>query len=137
MKIDSRFKEYGEKAYTTDPGMALDCLIEIYINACGVSMGERSIASYAAYYWIFRYKEENPNLPGTLKFKDVMKLRSEEYNQYKEDIDKYGIAFLDPEEILRIGSLMLDDYADELSRIALSMGIIFYLSYMMEKMNGK
>lgn len=137
MKIDSRFKEYSEKASTTDPGEALDCLIEIYINACGVSMGERSIASYAAYYWIFRYKEENPNLPGTLKFKDVMKLRSEEYNQYKEDIDKYGIAFLDPEEILRIGSLMLDDYADELSRIALSMGIIFNLSYMMEKMNGK
>lgn len=136
MKLDSRFKEYGEKAYTTDPGEALDCLIEIYINACGVSLGDRTIAWYAAYYWICRYKDENPDLPKTLKFKDVMKLRSAEYNLYQEDIDKYGITFLDPEDIVRIGSLMLDDYPDDLSRTALSMGIIFYLSYMIEKMNG-
>lgn len=136
MKLDSRFREYGEKAYTTDPGEALDSLIEIYINACGDSIGERSIASYAAYYWICRYKDENPNLPDTLRFKDVMKLRAAEYNLYQEDIDKYGITFLDLEEILRIGSLMLDDYTDDLSRTALSMGIIFYLSYMLEKLNG-
>lgn len=132
MKIDPRIKEYVEKAYDTDAGEALDRLIEIYINACGVSLGERTIAAYAAKYWIHKYLDDNPELPEKMDFKGVMRLRSEEYVKNNESIDRYNTAYLEPHEILRISSLMIDDYTDDVARIAISMGVIYYLSYLMD-----
>ncbi len=133
MNIDPRFEIYCNMADTTNAGDALDRLIEIYINACGVSLGERSVAACACYYWIYRYKEEYPNLPESLTIKDVMALRSKRYKQNKESIDKYDIAYLAPKKILRVTPLMLDDYTDEGVRTALCMGILFYVMSLFEK----
>lgn len=138
MKIDPRFKEYIKKAGDITPEQALDILIEIYINACGISLGERTVARYAADFWIWRYKEEHPELPDRMSFSDVMELRSEEYRQDKEHIDQYTWGGADPLEILRITIGMMDDYVDETIRIALCTGVFWFLSYMAEQaMQGK
>lgn len=133
MKIDPRFKKYAKKARNITPEKALDILIEIYINACGSSLGERTVAKYATDFWIWRYKEEHPELPEKMSFRDVMELRSEEYREYKQDIDKYTCGCVDPQEILRITVEMLDDYEDENTRIALCSGIFWFLSYLAEQ----
>lgn len=133
MKIDPRFKEYVKKADDITPEAALDILIEIYINACGSSLGERTVARYAADFWIWRYREEHPKLPEKMNFRDVMELRSEEYRRNKENIDKYTCGCTDPREIIRISVEMLDDYEDENTRIALCSGIFWFLSYLAEQ----
>lgn len=132
MKIDAIIESYCRKALDTDAGAALDRLIEIYLNACGISVGERSMAYLASIYWIYRCKEDGQSIPEDAQFRDVMALRSEEYRRRKEEIDKYDIAMLDPKEILRILTMMLDDYKDDLTRTALCMGVLFYLSSLME-----
>lgn len=138
MKIDPRFKKYAKKARDITPEEALDILIKIYIDACGVSLGERTVARCAADFWIWRYKEEHPELPPKMSFRDIMELRSEEYRLYKEDIDKYTCGDADPREILSITVEMLDDYEDEATRIALCAGIFMFLSYIAQQtMSGK
>lgn len=133
MKIDPRFKIYLNKSDDITPEEALDILIEIYINACGISLGERIVARYAADFWLWKYKTEHPELRENLSFKDVMALRSEEYRKNKEHIDKYTCGGADPREILRITVDMLDDYEDESTRIALSVGVFWVLAYMAEQ----
>lgn len=133
MKIDPRFKEYIKQAGNITPEEALDILIEIYINACGSSLGERTIARYAADFWMWRYQDEHPELPGNMSFRDIMELRSEEYRLYREDINKYTCGCADPQEILRITVEMLDGYEDENTRIALCSGIFWFLSYLAEQ----
>lgn len=133
MKIDPRFKTYLAKADDIDAGEALDILIDIYINACGVSLGERSTAFYASFYWIARFKDTHPEVPKDMNIKGMMELRSEEYRQYKADIDKYDISGPDPEEILRISTLMIEDYEDDLSRTAICCGTLFFLSFLSER----
>lgn len=129
MKLDPRFVEYCKKADEVETGVALDRLFEIFIDACGVSIGERTIAVDASFLWMEKYKEENPEIPSNLGFKGIMALRSEEYrNNNKESIDKYDIAMLDPLEIMRICYLMLDDYKDETTKIALCAGVLFYIN---------
>lgn len=132
MDKDRRFEEYCLRSDEVDAGEALDRLIEIYIDACGISLGERTVAFNAAYYWIWKYRKENPALTFNMDFRTVMELRSEEYRKYKEDIDKYGVSGMDPVELLRICNLMLDDYDDEETLIALCRGILFVLKLVTE-----
>lgn len=134
MNIDPRFQTYLAKADDTDAGEALDRLTEIYINACGVSLGERTTAFYASFYWMARFKETHPELPEDMDLKGMMELRSEEYRQNKANIDRYGISGPDPEEILRISTLMIEDYEDDLSRTAICCGTLFFLSFLSEKL---
>lgn len=138
MKIDPRFKEYSKKASDITPEEALDILIQMYIDACGISLSERTVARYAADFWIWRYKEDHPELPEKMSFRDIMELRSEEYRQYKKDIDKYTYGGVGLHEILIITTEMLDDSEDETTRIALCAGIFWFLSYMADQaMSGK
>lgn len=130
--MDKRFEEYCLREDEIDAGEALDILIDTYINACGVSLGERTVAFNAAFYWIWKFRRENPELPLNMNLKSVMELRSEEYRRYKEDIDKYGVCCMDPEELLRVCNLMLDDYEDEVPRIVLCRGILFLLKFVTE-----
>lgn len=133
MKLDSRISEYCRKADEVKPEDALRRLCELYITACGMSVGERSMAVVASHYWIHRYNELHPDEPELKSLKDAMDVLSEEYRNSKEWIDRYHPAFLDPKEILRIYSLMMDDYEDEQTRITLSMGILFYLSFILSE----
>lgn len=128
MELDSRFVTYCKKADEVEAGEALDRLFEIFIDACGVSIGERTIAVDASFFWMEKYKEEHPELPSNLGFKGLMALRSEAYRNNKESIDKYDIAMLDPMEIMRICYLLLDDYNDETTKIALCAGLLFYIN---------
>ena len=134
MNIDQRFLTYFAKSDDIDAGEAIDRLIDIYINACGVSLGERTIAFYASFYWMYRFKDIHPELPEDIDLKGMMELRSEEYRQNKADIDKYGISGADPEEILRISTLMIEDYKDDLSRTAICCGTLFFLSFLSENL---
>lgn len=134
MNIDPRFKTYLAKTDEIDAREALDRLIDIYINACGVSLGERTTAYYASFYWIARFKDSQPELPRNLDFKGMMELRSEKYRQTKAEIDKYDVCGPDPKEIMRISTLMIDDYKDDLSRIAICCGTLFFLSFLSEKL---
>ena len=134
MNIDQRFLTYLAKSDDIDAEEAIDRLIDIYINACGVSLGERTIAFYASFYWMSRFKDINPELPEDIDLKGMMELRSEEYRQNKADIDKYGISGADPEEILRISTLMIEDYKDDLARTAICCGTLFFLSFLSEKL---
>ena len=51
MEIDNRLIEYANRAEEITPQRALDILIDIYIDNCGISAGERSLADYASEYW--------------------------------------------------------------------------------------
>lgn len=132
MKLDPRLKEYSKKAENVDPGEAIDRLIEIYISACGSSLGERSAAACAANYWICRLKEDNPEIPRDLNFKGIMALRSKEYRENQVFVDTFYPVVLNPDHMAKIISLMLDDYTDETTRVALSMGAMFFLAFMLK-----
>lgn len=59
MEIDKRLKEYYDKSFNVDAGTSMDAMIRIFIDACGISARERSMAFCASNYWRCRLIDED------------------------------------------------------------------------------
>lgn len=121
---DETLKSYAQRADEIETTKALDILSDIYMDNCGISLGTRTAAENAIFYWIHRWQQEDPSLPKKMGLYDVMQLRSEKYKEDKEFYDRYDVTILDGDALYRICMEMLNDYPDDITRIALCAGVL-------------
>lgn len=121
---DGQMCYYAMRANEIAPTKALQILFEIYIDNCGISTGIRTLAENASYFWIEKWKENNPQVRGNMTFFDAMEIISEYYRENKEEIDKYDITYLNEAGLIETCKMYARDYTDsETDRIVLFAGI--------------
>lgn len=126
--ISLKLIELAQRADEVDTGVAIDLLIEIYLDNCGISLSTRTVAENASFFWLNRWKKETPELPEDMGLYDAMQIRSEQYRKYKEDYDKYDITYLNSDVLQRICLEMIDETHNISEQIALAAGVVYYLS---------
>ena len=118
-------EQLASRSSEITPAEALDKLIEVYIENCGVSTGMRTVADYAADYWIKAWKRTCPDVPDdVVVLYDVMPLRSAYYRTHREEIDEYDTTIMSKEELGEVCLEMVAETADLRTQIALSAGIV-------------
>ena len=96
MKI---YHQYVIKGRKMDPIHAMKLLTKLYMDNCGISLGERTMAYDAGSSWLERYIEDNPEQTEWDKhtcFVDVMPAICADYD--KEHYDRYDIGCMTIEE---------------------------------------
>lgn len=121
--ISPQLIELSHRADEINVEKALDLLIEIFLDNCGMSLSVRTVAENASFYWIERWRENHPELPKDLGMFEAMKLRSERYLKEKERFDKYDITVLQPMDLHKICLEMIDETDDITEPIALAAGV--------------
>lgn len=118
---------YALREKEIEPTQALRILCRLYIENCGVSLGNRTVAENAMYFWKKRWKQENPNLRKAISLDEVLSAHSEEYKQNKAYIDKFDVTILNDEELVTISNSIIEEISDERSRIAICAGVKYIL----------
>lgn len=93
------FNKFMAKGRKMDPIHAMKLLTKMYIDNCGISLGDRTLAYDAGGGWLKKYIEDNPEQTewnDFTSFVDVMPAICAEYD--KELYDHYDIAPLPIEE---------------------------------------
>lgn len=127
MDTNKLIQNYADRADELDPSEALDILIDLYIDNCGVSEGERTLAENATFYW---REQLGKTMPEVLQYEcidDVMELLSERFRANREEITKYDIAWIEPQYLAEECLEFLDFYEDEKLRIAMCAGIVHFI----------
>ena len=127
MEIDNRLIEYANRAEEIIPQRALDILIDIYIDNCGISASERSLADYASEYWREKLSETMPQVSECQCFEDVMELLSERFRANREEITKYDIVFLSDEGLQEVCKEFIEFSNDEEANIAVCAGVVDFI----------
>ena len=118
-------EQLASRSSEITPAEALDKLIEVYIGNCGVSTGMRTVADYAADYWIKEWKRTCPDVSDdVVVLYDVMPLRSAYYRANREEIDEYDTTIMSDEELREVCLEMVNETDDLRTQIALSAGIV-------------
>ncbi|MBJ2183490.1 MAG: hypothetical protein JFR38_03150 [Muribaculaceae bacterium] len=127
MEIDNRLIEYANRAEEITPQRALDILIDIYIDNCGISAGERSLADYASEYWREKLSETMPQVAECDYFEDVMDLLSERFRANREEITKYDIDFLSDEGLQEVCKEFIEFSNNEEANTAVCAGVVDFI----------
>ena len=127
MEIDNRLMEYASRAEEITPQRALDMLIDIYIDNCGISSGERTLADYAAEYWREKLSETMPQVAECDYFEDVMELLSEKFRANREEITKYDIVFLSDEGLQEVCKEFIEFSNDEVANTVVCAGVVDFI----------
>lgn len=127
MEIDNRLMEYASRAEEITPQRALDMLIDIYIDNCGISSGERTLADYAAEYWREKLSETMPQVAECEYFEDVMELLSEKFRANREEITKYDIVFLSDEGLQEVCKEFIEFSNDEVANTVVCAGVVDFI----------
>lgn len=127
MEIDNRLMEYASRAEEITPQRALDMLIDIYIDNCGISSGERTLAEYAAEYWREKLSETMPQVAECEYFEDVMELLSEKFRANREEITKYDIVFLSDEGLQEVCKEFIEFSNDEVANTVVCAGVVDFI----------
>ena len=111
---EKEFNKYSWKGHEMDSLHAMLLLTDMYINNCGICLGERTIAYDAATVWLKRYNDEHPEekrWDEDTPFVDVMPLISADYD--KEELDHYDICYMSGEEEIEYVKNSLSCYDDD------------------------
>lgn len=127
MEIDYRITEYAKRSEEITPQRALDMLIDIYIDNCGISSGERTLADYASGYWREKLSETMPQISECEYFEDVMELLSERFRANKEEVTKYDIDFLSDEGLQELCKEFIEFSNDDEANIAVCAGVVDFI----------
>lgn len=127
MEIDNRLMEYASRAEEITPQRALSMLIDIYIDNCGISSGERTLADYASGYWCEKLSETMPQVAGCDCFEDVMELLSERFRANREEITKYDIDFFSDEGLNEVCKEFIEFSNDDEANIAVCAGVVDFI----------
>ena len=139
-EVKKLFKEYAAtriynrfvmKGWDMDPIHAMKLLTKLYMDNCGISLGERTMAYDAGSGWLEKYIEENPEQTEWDKntcFVDVMPAICADYD--KEHYDRYDIGCMTIEEERDYVIYNVEAY-DEDTAAALCCGIEHIYSSMM------
>lgn len=93
------FTRLAEEGGKLDELYAMRLLTEYYIDNCGISLGERTIAYDCGTIWLDRYNERHPEESRWNKrtpFIKVMPIICEDYQ--RELYDDYDISYVSPED---------------------------------------
>lgn len=112
-------------------------LIDIYIDNCGISAGERSLADYASEYWREKLSETMPQVSECDSFEDVMELLSERFRDNREEITKYDIDFLSDEGLHEVCKEFIEFSNDEEAKTRAKERIMLKLADMQNEAENK
>ncbi len=124
--VDTGIESYARRADELDIESALDLLIHMYQDNCGISLTERTIAENAIHFWISKWRQVNPEIPDMGLYK-LMKIRSEEYRNNQSYYDRFDVTCLNEEDSLRYCHEIIDYYPDDNIRIAICAGLLHWL----------
>ncbi|MCM1140570.1 MAG: hypothetical protein NC453_18525 [Muribaculum sp.] len=126
VEVSPEIRAYTLRTNKIDDGDAMDALIEIYLDNCGISLTDRTLAENAIHFWIERWKKRHTGLSKHAGLYEIMALRSERYCIGKEFYDRYDVTCIDAEDTLHYCREMMRDYDDDLTRISLCAGILYW-----------
>ena len=129
--------EYANRAEEITPQQALGILIDIYIDNCGISAGERSLTDYASEYWREKLSETMPQVSECDSFEDVMELLSERFRDNREEITKYDIDFLSDEGLHEVCKEFIEFSNDEEAKTRAKERIMLKLADMQNEAENK
>ena len=118
-----KFNAFARKGRKMDPIHAMKLMAQLYMDNCGISLGDRTLAYDAGSGWLKKYIDDNPEQTewnDFTCFSEVMPTICTEYDE--EEYDHYDIAPMSIEEERKYAS----SYAltiDEDSAAALCRGI--------------
>ena len=93
------FNKFAAKGRKMEPIHAMKLMTNLYMDNCGISLGERTLAYDAGSGWLKKYIDDNPEQTewnDFTCFSEVMAAICVEYNE--EEYDQYDIAPLTIEE---------------------------------------
>ncbi len=119
---EKRFLKRVAKGWKMDPMHAMELLSEYYIDNCGISLGNRTIAYDAGSEWLIRYLEkhtEDNRWNDKTCFMDVMPAINSRFTE--EHCEKYDICGLDAKKEYSL-TLSAIKEIDEETAVALCWG---------------
>lgn len=75
INVDKEIKNYALRADGIDAGDAMDVLIRMYLDNCGISLTDRTLAENAIHFWIARWQESHSELSKNTGLYDMMVCR--------------------------------------------------------------
>ena len=108
---EKQFLTYAHAGSKMDPLHAMTILANMYARACGISLGDRTIAYDAAYAWLRRYNEEHPEenrWNKTDMFSEVIPYLIDDYESKR--IEDYDISFWETEDEIKYAVEIIDMY---------------------------
>lgn len=121
--VDPEIQKYADRKNEVTPEEAMDIIGKMYIDSCGISRSDRTVAENASWFWVKKMKEKYPHLPEDAEMFYIMAQRLEEYRINKERIDEYEITVLDNEWLNRITLANIKETEEVKKKIVLAAGI--------------
>ena len=118
-----RFNRKVRKGYKMDPMRAMQLMTRLYMDSCGISLTERTLAYDAGWIWLEEYLKNHPEEKrwnADTPFMEVMSLISEEFTE--EEYGKYDIGSIRLEDKILFAAEMIED-VDEETAVALCWAI--------------
>ncbi|MBR6979377.1 MAG: hypothetical protein IKH88_06035 [Prevotella sp.] len=118
-----RFNRKVRKGYKMDPMRAMQLMTRLYMDSCGISLTERTLAYDAGWIWFEEYLKNHPEEKrwnADTPFMEVMALISEEFTE--EEYGKYDIGSIRLEDKILFAAEMIED-VDEETAVALCWAI--------------
>ena len=118
-----RFYRKARKGWKMDPMYAMQLMTQLYMDSCGISITERSLAYDAGWIWFEEYLKNHPEEKrwnANTPFMEVMALICEEFTE--EEYGKYDISSICTEAKMHYAAEMIED-VDEETAIALCWAI--------------
>lgn len=125
--IDPVILEYANRSNEVTPEKAMDIIGQMYIDSCGISRSDRTLAENASWFWVNKMKEQNQNLPDDAEMFYIMEQRLEEYRNYKDQIDAYDIGHLDCDALNEVTLANFNETDDDKVKITLAAGVVSWI----------
>lgn len=125
--IDPVILEYANRSNEVTPEEAMDIIGQMYIDSCGISRSDRTLAENASWFWVNKMKEKFHNLPDDAEMFYIMEQRLEEYRNYKDQIDAYDIGHLDCDALNEVTLANFNETNDEKVKITLAAGVVSWI----------
>lgn len=127
--IDRTFIKLAKRMNEVSGEEAIDILNQLFIDNCGISFSKRAVVWNVSDFWLMKWTHENPDVPKEADLYTAMALRSKDYAEFKNSIDKYknDVYFLPLKDLYRIANDMLKESDDIKEQIVIATGVMIAL----------
>lgn len=115
MEVDRILKK-AQKGWDMDPMLAMQLMTRLYMDSCGISLTERTMAYDAGWIWLDKYNEIHPEekrWDADASFVEVMPILCEDYTD--EEYGKYDICHLDTNDKFHYAAMMIQDMDEDMA----------------------
>lgn len=129
-KLLALCREWAERVGEVTPIEALTLLTEFYMEQCGVSLTQRTLANECGDYWLYKLSMTDHALAekaGIFPFTFLMPYFSERFAHNKQHYWGYELHEVDEDSMISgMTEIMTDECLDDKLRIAFACGFLHY-----------